>query len=87
MVATGWESRASACTVRVASIATKAASAIDEAPASNQIRSGVFKFKLRDFRFITIGQFYQVATIAGQLLSRLTLVFLLKNIGFWDDFR
>jgi hypothetical protein len=33
---------------------TTAASAIDEAPAANQIRSGVFRIKLRDFRFNTI---------------------------------
>jgi hypothetical protein len=54
VVMTGRESRASACTVRVESITTTPTSAIDEAPASTQIRSGVFSIKLRDFRFITI---------------------------------
>jgi hypothetical protein len=62
VVTTGREGRASACTVRVESIATTPTSAIDEAPASTQNRSGVFLIKLRDFRFITIRLFYQVAT-------------------------
>jgi hypothetical protein len=39
----------------------------------------VFTIKLRDFRFITIQLFYQVATSLPQLLARLTLLFLLKN--------
>jgi hypothetical protein len=54
VVATGRESRASACTVRVDNITTTPTSAIDETPASTQNRSGVFKIKLRDFLFITI---------------------------------
>ena len=79
VVATGRESRASACTVRVESITTTLTSAIDEAPASTQNRSGVFRIKLRDFRFITIQLFYQVATNLPKLLARLTLLFLLKR--------
>jgi hypothetical protein len=79
MVSTGRESRASACTVRVEIVTTIAASAIDEAPAITQIRSGVFRLKLRDFRFMTIPIFYQFATGLPQLLARLTRVFVLKK--------
>jgi hypothetical protein len=86
MVATGRESRASACTVRVEIVTTNAASAIDETPAANHIRSGVFRFKLRDFRFMTIRLFYQVATTFHRLLARLTLVFLLKIDAYLGSF-
>ena len=70
VVATGRESRASACTVRVANVTTTATSAIDEAPASNQKRSGEFQLKLRDFRFMTILLFYQLGTPMPGLLAR-----------------
>jgi hypothetical protein len=33
---------------------TTPASAMDEAPAANQMRGRFFRLKLRDFRFITI---------------------------------
>jgi len=79
MVTTGRESRASACTVRVEIVTTMAASAIDEAPATTQIRSGVFRLKLRDFRFMTIHPFYQVATGMPHLLASLTPVIVLKK--------
>jgi hypothetical protein len=39
-------------------VTTTAASATEEAPARRQIFSGVFKFLLRDFLFITIPPFY-----------------------------
>lgn len=69
-VTTGRGSRASACTVRAAKVVTtKAASAIDEAPASNQTRSEVFRFKLRDFLLMTIWLFYQLATRSTPLIG------------------
>src|ERR1039458_883182 len=58
VVAEGRGSSASACTVRVEIVTTTAASATEEAPARRQIFSGVFKFLLRDFLFITIPPFY-----------------------------
>jgi hypothetical protein len=49
-VAAGRGSGASACTVRVESVNTTAASATDETPASNHIRSEVFELVLLDIR-------------------------------------
>jgi hypothetical protein len=57
-IAAGRETRASACTATVESVATTAASTTDEAPANIHIIRGVFKLVLRDFRFITICLFY-----------------------------
>jgi hypothetical protein len=68
-------------------VTTRAASAIDEAAAIIHIRGGVFRFMLRDFRFMTIGLFYQVATRLPKLLARSTLVFLLKKHRSLGDFR
>jgi hypothetical protein len=71
IVATGRESRASACTVRVESMMTTAASAIDETPASNQICREVFSVKLRDFLIIPIRLFYQIATSIPLTVSKI----------------
>ncbi len=57
-VAAGEDRCASACTVRVESITNIVVNAIDVAPASNQILTGVFEFKLFNIRFISICLFY-----------------------------
>jgi hypothetical protein len=55
---TGRESCASACTVRVETVTTIAASTTEEAPARSQIRSGVFELVSLESRRLTIYPFY-----------------------------
>jgi hypothetical protein len=62
-VTTGWDSRASACTVRGVTATTPATSKTEEVPAASQIRSEVFAFTLLDFLLFSICLFYQFVTI------------------------
>lgn len=62
-VAAALGSSASACTGGVERVTTTTASPTDEAPASRQIASGVFKLVLRVFLRITIRPFYQLDTV------------------------
>jgi hypothetical protein len=57
-VAAGRGSRASACTVRVETATTTAASATEEVPASSQNRSGDFELVLPESLRFTIYPFY-----------------------------
>jgi hypothetical protein len=57
-VEAGRDSGASACTVRVQSVSTNPASATEEAPATNQMRSEAFVFVLLEIRRLTICPFY-----------------------------
>src|ERR1035437_1540271 len=57
-VAAGRGSGVSACTVRVETATTPAASATEETPATSQIRSGDFEFALLDSRRFTTCPFY-----------------------------
>jgi hypothetical protein len=61
-VTAGWESRASASTVRGINANTPAISKTEEKPAASQIRSGVVGFSLLDFRLFSICPFYQFDT-------------------------
>jgi hypothetical protein len=58
----GLEKYVSACTFGMESVITTPANAIDDAPASIQIRNGAFELKLLDSRRSTIRQFYQIDT-------------------------
>jgi hypothetical protein len=58
----GLESCVSACTFGMEIVITTPAIAIDDAPASNQIRNGAFELKLLDSRRSTICQSYQIDT-------------------------
>jgi hypothetical protein len=57
-VTAGRERAASACTVRVESVTTRADSATDDAPANSQVRSGVFELVSLVSRRLTIYLFY-----------------------------
>jgi hypothetical protein len=57
-VATGLGSSASACTAGIESVTTTAAIRTEQAPASNQIRTGDFTLMLRVFHNLTICPFY-----------------------------